>query len=437
VIFVIDLMRMIHLLHCAFYVRKTLCVFAPLREKIYGERMQKELSDESKQKTMHLSEILTHLGEHREQYFNAVSPPIIQSSNFAFKTLEEFRQAFTNELENHIYTRGNNPTVQILREKLAALEKAEDALVLSSGAAAIACSVIANVQAGDHVVCVEAPYSWTKKLLTTFLPRFGVTHTFVDGTKMENIECAIQANTKLLYLESPNSLTFDLQDIAACAQLAKEKGIVTCIDNSYCSPIFQNPIEQGIDIAVHSGTKYLNGHSDVVVGVICSSKAMIQKIFDSEFMTLGGIISPNDASLVIRGLRTLELRVKRSSESAFQIAQYLENHPKVESVRYPMLPSFPQYELAKKQMRGAGGLLSVYLKADVIEQMEAFFHRLQRFLLAVSWGGHESLILPTAAFYKIPGVPDSPLPFTLVRFYIGLEDPQWLIEDLEQALEVV
>ncbi|MDX1940614.1 MAG: PLP-dependent aspartate aminotransferase family protein [Saprospiraceae bacterium] len=386
---------------------------------------------------MHLSDILTHLGEDREQYFNAVAPPIMQSSNFAFKTLDEFRQAFTNELENHIYTRGNNPTVAILRQKLAALEAAEDALVLASGAGAVANAVIANVSAGDHVVCVDAPYSWTKILLTKLLPRFGVTCTFVDGRAIQYIENAIQSNTKLLYLESPNSLTFELQDLEDCANLAKSKGIITCIDNSYCSPIFQQPIKHGIDIVVHSGTKYLNGHSDVVVGVICSSKEMIQKIFDTEFMTLGGIISPHDAWLVMRGLRTLELRVKRSFESAYKIAQYLESHPKVEKVLYPWLPSFPQHELAKKQMLGAGGLLSIYLKADSIEKVEAFFHRLQRFLLAVSWGGHESLVLPSAGFYNIPGRPDSTTPWNLLRFYIGLEDPDWLIEDLEQALEII
>ncbi len=386
---------------------------------------------------MHLSDILTHLGEDREKYFNAVAPPVIQSSNFAFKTLDEFRQAFTNELGHHIYTRGNNPTVAILRQKLAALEGAEDALVLASGAGAVANAVIANVSAGDHIVCVESPYSWTKVLLTKLLPRFGVTCTFVDGREIENIANAIQPNTKLLYLESPNSLTFELQDLEACARLAKSLGIVTCIDNSYCSPLYQQPIKMGIDIVVHSGTKYLNGHSDVVVGVICSSKAMIQKIFDTEFMTLGGILPPHDAALVIRGLRTLELRVKRSFESTLKIARHLEKHPKIERVLYPWLPSFPQHELARKQMNGAGGLFSVYLKADSIEKVEAFFHRLERFLLAVSWGGHESLVLPSAGFYNIPGRPDSPVPWNLLRFYIGLEDPDWLIEDLEQALEVV
>jgi len=382
---------------------------------------------------MHLSEILNHLGEDRELYFNAVSPPVIQSSNFAFPTLDSFRQAFVNELEHTVYTRGNNPTVAILRKKLAALERAEDCLVFSSGSAAVTTAVLSQVSAGDHVVCVEAPYSWTKTLLTKLLPRFGVSHTFVDGRDVANIERALQPNTKLLYLESPNSMTYELQDLAACAALARSRGIVTCIDNSYCSPIFQRPIELGIDMVVHSGTKYFNGHSDVVVGVLCSSNSIIQKVFDLEYMTLGGILSPHDAALVIRGLRTLDLRVRRSAESALKIAQYLEQHPKVSRVLYPGLPSFPQYELAQRQMDRGGGLLSVYLNMETIEEVEAWFHRLKRFLLAVSWGGHESLVLPTAGFYKIPGRPDSPHPWNLVRFYIGLEDVDWLIEDLEQA----
>ncbi len=386
---------------------------------------------------MHLSDILTHLGENREDYFMAVSPPLIQSSNFAFKTLGDFRQAFTDELAHHIYTRGNNPTVAILRQKLAALEGAEDALVFGSGSAAVAATVISLLKAGDHVVCVQKPYSWTFALLSKMLPRFGVTTTFVDGRDISQIEAAIQPTTRLLYLESPNSLTFELQDLSACAQLAKSKGILTCIDNSYCSPIFQQPIAHGIDLVIHSGTKYLNGHSDVVIGVVCGSKALIQQIFNSELMTLGSILGPHDAALVIRGLRTLELRMQRCDQSAQKITAWLEQHPKVEKVVYPGLPSFPQYELARHQMKGCGGLFSVYLKAPDIEAVEAFFEKLNCFLLAVSWGGHESLVLPTAGFYKIPGRPDSPLPWNLLRFYIGLEDPDWLIADLEQALEVL
>lgn len=386
---------------------------------------------------MQLSEILMHLGEDREKYFNAISPPIIQSSNFAFKTLDDFRQAIGDEMDNHIYTRGNNPTVQILRKKVAALEHTEDALIFASGSGAIAAAVIANVKAGDHVVCVQKPYSWTTALLGKFLARFAVTHTFVDGRNIEEIAAAIQDNTTVLYLESPNSLTFEMQDLAACATLAKAHDLVSIIDNSYASPIFQNPADDGIDIIVHSGTKYLNGHSDVVVGVVCGKKAMMEKIFASEYMTLGGIISPNDANLVIRGLRTLELRLQRSHQSAMKITHYLEQHPKVKSVVYPFLASHPQHDLAKRQMRGCGGLFSMHLNISTLAQAETFFNALHCFTLAVSWGGHESLVMPTAGFYNIPGREDSPLPFTLVRFYIGLEDADYLIEDLKQALDVI
>ncbi|MBL7808107.1 MAG: aminotransferase class I/II-fold pyridoxal phosphate-dependent enzyme [Saprospiraceae bacterium] len=385
----------------------------------------------------HLSHILTHLAEHREQYFQAIAPPVVQTSNFAFPNLTAFREAFSDELHSHVYSRGNNPTVEILRRKLAALEGTEDALVFSSGAGAIAAAVIGNVKAGDHVVCQQNPYSWTSALLRKFLSRFGVEHTFVDGSSIANIEAALRPNTRVLFLESPNTMTFDCQDLAACAALAKSRGIVTMIDNSYCSPIYQNPTAFGIDIVLHSGTKYLNGHSDVVVGVLCGSSEMVKKIFESELMTLGGILGPHDAALVIRGLRTLPLRVQRSQESAQWIIEKLENHPKVERIWYPFHHSFPQLELAKKQMRGCGGLFSVQFKTDRMEKMEAFIHKMERFLMAVSWGGHESLIIPTIGFYNIPGRPAPAAPWQFVRFYIGLEDPAWLWEDLERAMEAL
>ena len=383
-----------------------------------------------------LSDILTHLGEDREHYFQAIAPPVIQTSNFAFPDLTAFRESFSDELEHHVYSRGNNPTVAILRKKLAALEGTEDALVFSSGAGAVAAAVIGNIKTGEHVVCQQAPYSWTTALLRKLLSRFGVEHTFVDGSDIQNIEAAIRPNTRILYLESPNTMTFECQDLAACAALAKRHGLVTIIDNSYSSPLYQNPAAFGIDIVVHSGTKYLNGHSDVVVGVLCASKAMVQKIFESELMTLGGILGPHDAALVIRGLRTLPLRLQRSNESAQWLIARLEQHPKVERIWYPFHHSFPQLELAKRQMRGCGGLFSVQFKTGSMEQMEAFVHRLERFLMAVSWGGHESLIIPTIGFYNIPGRSSNPpMPWTFVRFYIGLEDPAWLWEDLERALE--
>lgn len=386
---------------------------------------------------MHLSEILTHLGENRQQYFNAVSPPVIQTSNFTFNSLEDFRKQFSDEFSHHVYSRGNNPTVEILRKKIAALEGTEDALVFGSGMAAISTAIIANVKAGDHIICVDSPYSWTRRLLNDFLPRFGVEHTYVDGRDVGNFEAAIRPNTTLMILESPNSLTFELQDLAACAELAEKHGILTCIDNSYASPLFQRPIDFGIDIVMHTGTKYLNGHSDVVMGAVCGSRAVIRKIFELDFMTLGPILSPHDAALAIRGLRTLELRLQRSHDSAMKITEWLGQHPKIERVLYPFHPSFPQYELAKKQMSGCGGLFSIYLRAASKIKAETFFRRLERFLLAVSWGGHESLVLPSVAFHDIPGREDSPIPWNLVRFYTGLEDPQWLMEDIDWALEVL
>ncbi|MEZ4984894.1 MAG: aminotransferase class V-fold PLP-dependent enzyme [Saprospiraceae bacterium] len=233
----------------------------------------------------HLSHIINHLGENRDDYFGAVVPPVVQSSNFAFQRLDDMRQALAQEFDSHIYTRGNNPTVKILRDKMAALEGTEEALVFGSGSSAIAAAVMSQVKQGDHVVCVNAPYAWTKILLTSYLPRFGVSATFVDGTSLEAIEAALQENTTVLYLESP-TLTFECQDLRACAQLARSRGITTLIDNSYASPLYQQPHALGIDLVIHSGTKYLNGHSDVLVGVVCGSRQHIEKIFHQEYMMM-------------------------------------------------------------------------------------------------------------------------------------------------------
>lgn len=384
---------------------------------------------------MDINDILIHHGEEREKYFNAVAPPIIQTSNFVFDSVEQLREKISDEINHHVYSRGNNPTVQILRKKVAALEHAEDALITSSGAAAVAIATMAHLSAGDHIICVEKPYSWTNKLVTNLLHRFGVTFDFVDGTNINHIKKAVKKNTKVLILESPNSLTFECQDLEACANLAKQNDIITVIDNSYSSPIFQNPIDFGIDLVVHSGTKYINGHSDVVMGVICGSKNLIQKIFHSEFMTLGVNISPHDAALAIRGLRTIELRVKRSDESAKKIVEYLKSHPKIEKVIYPFSDDFPQLELAKKQMRGCGGLFTIDLKADTKAEVLKFSNAINKFLIAVSWGGYESLMIPSIAFHDMPGMEDSPIPWTYVRLYVGLEDPEYLIADLSQALD--
>lgn len=390
---------------------------------------------------MDIDWILTHLGEERDRYFNAVAPPIVQSSIFCFENVADMRARMHDEYGEHCYTRGNNPTVEILRKKIAALEGAEGCLVFSSGAAAIAAGVVASVAGGDHVVCVHKPYSWTHKLLTQLLPRFGVRCAFVDGTDAANVEAALEPATRLIVLESPNSLTFELQDLAAIARLARGRGIRTLCDNSYASPLNQTPIALGIDLVAHSATKYLNGHSDVVAGALCGPQAILKEVFKGPFMTFGAAPSPHDAWLMLRGLRTLRLRVERSGAGAMRIAQWLEAHPRVERVWYPHLPSHPQYELAKRQMCMSGGLLSFAPRCADISAVERFCDALKRFLLSVSWGGYESLACPSAAFHPpgtkveaaLPGMP----PPHLVRLSIGLEDPDVLIADLEQALEKV
>ena len=387
---------------------------------------------------MDLSYLINHYGEERDQYFNSVAPPIIQASNFVFDSVEAMRASLADEMDVPFYTRGHNPTVAILRKKLAALEGAEECLVFSSGIAAISAAIMSSVQAGDHIVSVQKPYSWTARLLEDYLPKFGVQATMIDGTDPENFRKAIQPNTRLFVFESPNSITFEMQDIPAVVAIAREHQITTVIDNSYASPINQNPIEMGVDIVMHSASKYLGGHSDLVAGVLCSSRERCEKIFDTQFMNLGGIIGPQDAWLMLRGLRTLPLRMERIAQTAPKVVEFLENHPLVEKVYYPFSPSNPQYELAKKQMKKPAGQFSVLLKADKIEQVDRFCDGLKYFLLACSWGGYESLIFPSSVLYSAKAYTKPPdLPWNLIRFYVGLEDPEVLIQDLEQALELM
>jgi cystathionine beta-lyase/cystathionine gamma-synthase len=381
-----------------------------------------------------LSYILNELGENRDQYFNAIAPPIIQTSNFAFKSVADFRKGLSDEYYALLYSRGNNPTVDILRKKLAALDGADDALVFGSGIASIAIPIIALLKTGDHVVSVAKPYSWTIKLFEKLLPKFGIKTTFVDGTVTANFENAITPETKLIYLESPNTFTYELQDIAAVTAIAKRRGIVTMIDNSYCSPLNQQPFKMGVDLVAQSATKFIGGHSDVVAGVVTGSKAMIKKIFDSEFLNIGGNISPMNAWLLIRGLRTIHLRMERVCATTKKIVDFLAARPEVERVIFPFHPSFPQYELAKKQMKDAGGLFSVVFKARSVDQVEGFCNSLKRFFMAVSWGGHESLVIPSIVSIKREDFNAADANHRLIRFYAGLEDADYLIADLKQAL---
>lgn len=379
---------------------------------------------------MDLSFILNELAEDRDDYFRAIAPPIVQTSNFAFRTVDDLRRSFEDEYSTWLYSRGLNPTVEILRKKLAALDGAEDCLVFNSGAAAIFAAVLANVKSGDHIVSVRNPYTWAQKMFDVILPRFQVTVTYVDGTAIENFEAAIQSNTTVIYLESPNSWFYELQDMEAIARLAKQKGIVTICDNSYCTPLFQRPIAMGIDLVLQSATKYISGHSDTVAGVLSGSKAMMERIFNSEYLNIGSGIQPFNAWLLIRGLRTLPARLERITRTTTAVVDFLKSQPLVDKLIFPLDPSFPQYELARKQMTGACGLLTFMLKAKNAATIETFCNSLQHILMAVSWGGHESLIIPKCAGMRPEAFNAADEGHRSLRLYVGLEEPEYIIRDL-------
>lgn len=380
-----------------------------------------------------LSYIINHLGEDHASYFNAVAPPIVQTSNFLFETVEDMRKAFQDEMGGYLYSRGLNPTVDILRKKLAALDGAEDALVFNNGAAATFAGVMANVKSGDHILSVQHPYSWTLHLFDQILSRFGVSVTYADGSDTDSFLSHVQDNTTFIYLESPTSWWLEIQDLEAIASFAKARGIITMIDNSFCTPLYQKPIEMGIDISMQTATKYIGGHSDTLGGVLAGSAEMMRKIFLSEYLCAGNGIQPFNAWLLLRGLRTLPSRIDRITQSTYAVLEYLKEQKWIERIIFPHDPSYDQYELAKRQMSGACGLISIYVKATKVEQIEEACNRLKAFRMAVSWGGHESLLIPKCAGMTRAEFNPAESTHRLIRIYVGLEDPEFLINDLGQA----
>lgn len=386
---------------------------------------------------MDISQIINELGEDREHYFNAIAPPIIQTSNFAFKKVAHLSKAFEDEMGGYLYSRGLNPTADILRKKLAALDGAEDCLVFNNGAAAIFAGIFAHIKSGDHIVSVKAPYTWVQRMFDVILPRFNVSVTYIDGTTIDNWKNATKENTSFYYLESPNSWDFAIQPIHEVAELAKSNGIVTLIDNSYCTPLYQKPIEMGIDMVMQTATKYIGGHSDTLGGVLCGSHAMMKKIFDSEYLNIGSGIQPFNAWLMIRGLRTLPARLERITKSTATVVSFMKQHPKVESLIFPLDESFPQFALAKEQMKGACGLFTFTLKTGKRDSIVQFCESLKHIMMAVSWGGHESLVIPKCAGIPVAEFDPSNREHRYIRMYVGLEDPHYLIADLEQALSSI
>lgn len=383
-------------------------------------------------KTSRPRTIAAHEGDDPRAWQGAMAPPIYETSLFTFPSFDAVEAAFKAESGAFIYSRGWNPTVRVAEEKIASLEGGEACKVFASGMAAISSSFLRFLQTGDHVVAVHDLYSVSHRFLHDFAPRYGISHTLVGGSDPEEIAAALRPTTKVLYLESPTSWTFHLQDLQACAALARRRGVTTIMDNSWATPIFQRPIDFGIDVVVHSASKYLAGHSDVVAGAVISTRKVIHEIFEHEHAILGGAIGPFEAWLLVRGLRTLPVRMPVHESGAMAVAQFLARHPRVRAVHYPGLETHPQRALARRQMSGASGLMSVELDAD-LAGVRAFTNALRLFAIGVSWGGYESLVMPLAAT-DTPRQGARRYSPALVRLHVGLEEPEALIADLDQAL---
>lgn len=380
-----------------------------------------------------------HAGQQPDPTTGSVVTPIYASSTFVFDSAEQGADRFQGKQPGYIYTRLGNPTVRALEMNIAALEGGEDARAAATGMAAITAVVMSVVKADDHVVAGDMLYGGTHKLLTDILKEYGVEHTLVDTMDPSNFEKAIQPNTKLIYIESPSNPLMTLTNIKAVADIGKKHGIPTVIDNTFMSPYLQRPMELGIDVVVHSLTKSLSGHSDMVGGMVVASKEFIKQM-DPTFKNMGATMGAWDAWLTLRGIKTLHVRWDRTNLNAQKIAEYLEKHPKVDHVNYPGLKSHPQYELAQRQMDGPGGMMSFELKGG-LEAGRKMMNSVKLCALAVSLGAVETLIChPPSMTHSIvlreerlkAGLTDG-----LVRLSVGIEDVDEIIEDLEQALAQV
>ena len=363
-------------------------------------------------------------------YAEAVVPPIFQTSLFTFADYDDMIASYRGEKVRPIYTRGLNPTVRMFEEMLAKLEGAEDALGFASGMAAISSAVLSFVEPGDRIVAVRHVYPDAFRLFGTILKKLRVEVTYVDGRDEEEVARALPG-AKLFYMESPTSWVMEAHDVGSLAALARRHGVVTMIDNSWASPIFQQPIKLGVDLVIHSASKYLGGHSDVVSGVVAGSKEMIGRIKAEAYPYLGAKMSPFDAWLLIRGLRTLPIRMKAHEASALEIARRLQDHALVEQVCHPGLAN-----RLPDGLNGTSGLFSFIFREGV--DIRAFADRLALFKLGVSWGGHESLIVPGEVVLQQKAQPNSAHAFGIdarsVRLHVGLEGTEALWGDIEAAI---
>lgn len=379
---------------------------------------------------------LVHAGGIQDSLGSAVTP-IYQTSTFSFRDADHGAKCFSGEEKGYIYTRIGNPNIEELEKTLAELENGFGGVATSSGMAAVNTVYLALLGAGDHMVSSNAVYGPSRGVMETLYPKFGIEYSFVDTTKLENIEQAIQPNTKLLFLETPANPTMGITDLVAAAQLAHKHNILVCVDNTFSSPYLQRPLDLGVDIVLHSMTKFINGHADIVGGILVAKEKKVYDKLRYVMVNVGFNMDPHQAWLTRRGLKTLSIRIDKAQENTKQVAVFLENHPKVEWVLYPGLKSHPQYELAKRQMDGPGAMISFGVKGG-LEAGKKVMNNVQLALLAVSLGGIETLVQHPASMThsklskearEAAGISDG-----LIRLSVGIEDVDDIIDDLEQAL---
>ena len=382
---------------------------------------------------------LIHGGGHHDEY-GAATVPIYQTSTFRFESAEDGAACFAGEKDGYVYTRIGNPTVAALERQVAELEHGYGAVAFASGMGAVSTVYMAYLNSGDHIISSDAVYGASRTMMEGHMSRFGVQSSYVKTENLENIKAAIRPNTKMLYIETPANPTMGITDIEACAKIAREHNLLLVVDNTFCSPYLQNPLDLGADVVLHSVTKFINGHADIVGGIVITKTAELYKQLHVMMLNLGGNMDPHQAYMVIRGLKTLGIRIDRAQESAMKVAEFLESHPQVTSVAYPGLKSHPQYALAQKQMRGSGTMISFELKGG-LEAGRKLMNNVKMCILAVSLGGVETLIQHPASMThsKVSATAKAAAGITdgLVRFSVGIENVEDIIADLKQALEKI
>ena len=378
--------------------------------------------------------ITSHYGEEYDKYYNAIVPPIFMNSLNVFEEIDDYFNARTHDKHTYVYGRVQNPTVRILEDKIAALEHGVAAFAFGSGMAAATTAVLSVVKTGDNIVCLRNAYGPLKNFVENYCPQhLGTTLTYVKGNDVSDFEEAITDNTSLVILESPSSVVFSLQDVEAVSRIAHAHGAKVYIDNSFCTPIFSTPLDMGADIVMHTTSKYMGGHSDIIGGVLAVRDEELANTIVTNRELFGGIIGPMEAWLVLRGLRTLSVRVKAHEETAMKVAEYLENHPKVDKVYYTGLKSHPQYDLVRKQQKGSTGLMTFEIRGTA-EDAKKVVNSLKVFKIGVSWGGFESLACMPHLRCDEQTCQWLGAGQHLIRIHCGLEGTDALIADLEQAL---